>query len=118
MKPTSEPRNYTLILNNRNSSDAIIASDEISGYEQSPINGFDGEIYTMFIATLGVIIQMASLILQLRSIKNEECGIDNNADDEIKITVLTPNGNEYRNVPLNKVSELISVLRNRDEKSL
>lgn len=109
-----DTRDYTLILNNSKLSNAIIASDEITGYEQSKTNGFDGETYTMFIATLGVIVEIASFILQLYSNKNCKIVDKSNPDDEIKITVITPDGYEYRNVPLSRISDLISVLKERD----
>lgn len=114
MKIESDKRDYTLILNNSKLSDAIISSDEISGYEQSKTNGFDGETYTMFIATLGVIVEIASFILQFYSNKNCKIVDNSNQDDETKITIITPDGYEFRNVPLSRISDLISVLKERD----
>lgn len=114
MEIESDKRDYTLILNNSKLSDAIISSDEISGYEQSKTNGFDGETYTMFIATLGVIVEIASFILQLYSNKNCKIVDNSNQDDETKITIITPDGYEFRNVPLSRISDLISVLKERD----
>lgn len=114
MKKERGRRDYSLIINNLKLSEAIMKSDDITGYEQSKTNGFDGETYTMFIATLGVIVQIASFIIELCSNNNDKIEDENNSDDETKITVITPDGYEYRNVPLSKVSDLISVLKAQD----
>lgn len=108
---TDKQNNYSLILNNQSLSNSVIASDEITDYEQSKTNGFDGETYTMFIATLGVIVQIASFIYQIYSNKS---GVNKeDLDDETKITVVGPDGFEFRNVPLSRISELISILKNQ-----
>ena len=124
-----ENKDYTLILNNNILSDAIIASDKIVNYEHHQANGFDGEILNAFTSSLDVIIAILALIVQYRATKANGIGLhedinansegeegeDEEEDDEILITIIGPEGFEYRNVPMCKVSVLLRIIKKQHE---
>lgn len=114
-------KEYTLILNNTILSDAIIASDKIVNYDYHQTNGFDGEIFNAFTSSLDVVIGILALIMQYKALQANE--IHNEAtnacskedeldDDETVITIIGPDGFEYRNVPMCKVADLLKIIKN------
>jgi hypothetical protein len=106
--------NYTLTVNSLNLSDCIKSEDNITGYEQYQTSGFNGEIYTVFTSTLSVIIQIASYILQWHNQKSVDQDRDKLDKDKTMITIVGPNGFEYRNVPLSRISELLHIINDQE----
>lgn len=117
-------KDYTLILNDAILSDAIIASDKIANYDYHITNGFDGEIYNAFTSSLDVIIGILTLIMQYKDLQTNEtlhnaatntCSKEEELDDddETFITIIGPDGFEYRNVPMCKVADLLKIIKNQ-----
>lgn len=115
-------QDYILILNNNNNnilSDAITASDKIANYEYHQTNGFDGEIYNAFTSSIDVIIGILALIIQYRDAKankvhqHEAANVNSGEedDDETFITIIGPDGFEYRNVPIHRIADLLQIIK-------
>ncbi len=113
---------YSIILNNKDLSDAIMASDKSNGCTHYKTNGFDGEIFDVFKSNINTIIAILTFIAQCYQIwqnhkcqsGNTSCKLENEEDDKVdipQITIIGPDGFEYRNVPINQVSYLISELK-------
>lgn len=118
---------YSIILNNRDLSDAILASDKSNDCQHYKTNGFDGEIFDVFKSNVNTIIGILTLIAQCyqiwqnhkfqtdNTINEEKEKVNYNVDDIPQITIIGPDGFEYRNVPINQVSYLIGELKKLSE---
>lgn len=105
---------YKLILNNHSFTKAILTSEKLGGFKHRQSNGFDGEVWDVFISSLGVVISMIELILQCYIIRKEHVADGKDEDENTGITIIGPDGFEFRNVPIDKVSELLTILENRE----
>lgn len=104
---------YKLILNNQTFSKALLTSENLGDFKHRQSNGFDGEVWNVFISSLDVVISMIELILQCYVVRKEQIADDKDEGENTGITVIGPDGFEFRNVPIDKVTDLLTILENR-----